>query len=53
MTNHQFNIWLATHQFTKKQVAIELGLTPQTLTNYKNNEFYPKVFELALKALEK
>ena len=52
MTNHQFAIWLATWQYTQRQVADEFGITEQTLSTYKRNENYPKWFVLALRGLE-
>lgn len=52
MTNHQFAIWLATWQYTQRQVADEFGITEQTITMYKRNENYPKWFVLALRGLE-
>lgn len=52
MTNHHFAIWLATWQYTQRQVADEFGITEQTLSTYKRNENYPKWFVLALRGLE-
>lgn len=52
MTNHQFAIWLATWQYTQRQVADKLGITERTLSTYKRNENYPRWFVLALRGLE-
>lgn len=52
MNNHAFEIWLAVNRYTQRQLAIELGVTPDTITNWKRNEHYPKWFTLALKGLE-
>ena len=53
MTNHEFEIWLATWRYKQKQVAEELGITADTICNFKKRERYPKWFALALKGLEK
>jgi hypothetical protein len=52
MTNHQFDIWLATWQYTQRKVADEFGKTEQTLSTYRRNNNYPKWFALALRGLE-
>lgn len=52
MTNHKFEIWLAVNRYTQRQLAIELGVTPDTITNWKRNEHYPRWFVLALRGLE-
>lgn len=52
MTNHKFEIWLATWRYNQKQIAEEFGISADTISNYKRNEHYPKWFALALKGLE-
>ena len=52
MTNKQFNIWLATHGYNQSSLAIALGINRQTITGYKSNEHFPKLFVLALRGLE-
>lgn len=53
MTNKEFMIWLASNEMTQAQLAKRLGMSAQTITNYKINEFFPIVFVMALKGLEK
>lgn len=52
MTNHQFDIWMATWRYKQYQVAEEFGITEQTISTYRRNEHYPKWFIHALRGLE-
>ena len=52
MTKKQFKIWLIQHDYTLDSLAAELSITRRTIDNYQASERFPRVFELALKALE-
>lgn len=52
MTNHDFEIWLATNQYTQAALAEKLGIRARTITLWKKNEHFPKMFLVALKSLE-
>ena len=51
MTVQQFKIWLATNGHNQQSLAVELGLSANTITTYVKNESFPIVFQLALKGL--
>lgn len=51
MTKKDFSIWLIQHELTQKQLADLMGISAQTITNYKNSSF-PAIFLLALKQVE-
>lgn len=51
MNTHDFNIWLATHRYTQRQLAKALDITEATITTYKRNDRFPVIFQLALKGL--
>lgn len=52
MTVKDFNIWLAVNGYNQSNLALKLGINRQTITGYKNNNCFPKLFILALKGLE-
>jgi len=53
MTVKEFNIWLATNEYNQQELASVMGINRQTITGYKNNGRFPKLFVLALRGLEK
>ncbi len=52
MTIVDFDVWLARNRFTRTSLALYLGCTTETFRNYCKNERFPKVFILALEAIE-
>lgn len=52
MTNRDFEIWLAIHGYTQAALAEKLGIRARTITLWKKNEHFPKMFLVALKSLE-
>ena len=52
MTNRDFEIWLATNGYTQVALANKLGIRARTITLWKKNEHFPKMFLIALKSLE-
>lgn len=52
MNNRNFAIWLATHGYTQRRLAAELGINEDSITNYKKRQRFPKWFSLALKGIE-
>lgn len=53
LTKRQFKIWLVTNGYTQKTLAEKLGITDVTISKYNRIERYPKLFIIALKALER
>ncbi len=52
MTIVDFNVWLARNGFNRRSLAAYLGCTTETFRNYCKNDRFPKVFILALEAIE-
>ena len=50
MNNHQFDIYLAEQQLNQKSLAALLGITPNSLSNYRKSGF-PGWFDLAIEGL--
>lgn len=53
MNTREFRVWLAVNGYTQKQLAILLGISETTISNYIKADRFPIVFQLALKGLEK
>lgn len=51
-TSHHFDIWLVTYKYTQRSLAKKLAISAQTITTYKKNERFPKLFITALTGLE-
>ncbi|MCP4988414.1 MAG: hypothetical protein GY928_20890 [Colwellia sp.] len=51
LTVKQFNVWLASNDYNQTSLALAMGINKQTITTYKNNDRFPRIFELALKGL--
>lgn len=53
MDTKEFKIWLITNDYQNaKQLADELGIHSNTISNYCSANRFPKIFVLALRALE-
>ena len=52
MTVKQFECWLINNEFNQSTLAEKLGINRQTITGYKNNQNFPKLFIFALRGLE-
>ena len=52
MTVVEFKVWLIENGYTQKRLATELEITEPTLSRYVKTGKFPKVFQLALKALD-
>lgn len=53
MTKQEFKIWLIKNGYNQASLADALGINERTISVYNRNGRYPKLFELALKGLEK
>jgi transcriptional regulator with XRE-family HTH domain len=53
MTGKQFRIRRAVMDFTQAQLALELGVQPNTISRYENEDLkIPKAVQLALTTIE-
>lgn len=52
LTVKQFKLWLVQNELNQGQVAEILSMHPQTITGYKQNEFFPVLFCFALQGIE-
>lgn len=52
MTVVEFKVWLIENGYTQKRLAKELDITEPTLSRYVKTGKFPKVFQLALNALD-
>ena len=53
MNKAQFKFWLADNGWTQKDLASVTEVSEKTISTYCKKNKFPKVFELALKGLEK
>ncbi len=52
MNKKDLNIWLAENEINQIELAKEFKINPATITRYKWNNRFPRIFELALAGLK-